>query len=50
MSVLALLRHNPQPTDADIRTALQGNLCRCTGYVKLLESIGEIVREGLHER
>jgi carbon-monoxide dehydrogenase small subunit len=50
MSVLALLRHNPQPADADIRRALQGNLCRCTGYVKLLESIGEIVREGLHER
>jgi aerobic-type carbon monoxide dehydrogenase small subunit (CoxS/CutS family) len=50
MSVLALLRQNPQPMDADIRTALQGNLCRCTGYVKLLESIGEIVREGLHER
>ena len=50
MSVLALLRHNPQPADIDIRRALQGNLCRCTGYVKLLESIGEIVREGLHER
>jgi carbon-monoxide dehydrogenase small subunit len=50
MSVLALLRHNPQPADTDIRRALQGNLCRCTGYVKLLESIGEIVREGLHER
>ena len=50
MSLLALLRHNPQPTDADIRNALQGNLCRCTGYVKLLESIGEIVREGLYER
>lgn len=50
MSLVALLRRNPQPNDAEIRTALQGNLCRCSGYVKLLEAIGEIVREGLHER
>ena len=50
MSLIALLRRNPRPDDAKIRTALQGNLCRCSGYVKLLEAIGEIVREGLHER
>ena len=50
MSLIALLRQNPQPNDYEIRTALQGNLCRCTGYVKLLEAIGEIVREGLYER
>jgi aerobic-type carbon monoxide dehydrogenase small subunit (CoxS/CutS family) len=50
MSLVALLRRNPQPNDDEIRTALQGNLCRCSGYVKLLETIGEIVREGLHER
>ncbi|MDD9903929.1 MAG: (2Fe-2S)-binding protein [Rhodospirillaceae bacterium] len=50
MSLIALLRRNPTPDDAAIRTALQGNLCRCSGYVKLLEAIGEIVREGLHER
>lgn len=50
MSLVALLRSTPEPSDAEIRTALQGNLCRCTGYVKLLEAIGEIVREGLHER
>jgi len=50
MSLIALLRHNPQPKDTEIRTALQGNLCRCSGYVKLLETVGEIVREGLHER
>ncbi|PPR60074.1 MAG: hypothetical protein CFH10_01677, partial [Alphaproteobacteria bacterium MarineAlpha4_Bin2] len=34
----------------EIRSALQGNLCRCSGYVKLLESVEEIVREGLYER
>ena len=50
MSLIALLRRNPQPKDTEIRTALQGNLCRCSGYVKLLETVGEIVREGLHER
>lgn len=50
MSLVALLRTNPRPDDAEIRTALQGNLCRCSGYVKLLETIGEIVRDGLYER
>lgn len=50
MSLIALLRRNENPSDVEIRTALQGNLCRCSGYVKLLEAINEIVREGLHER
>ena len=50
MSLIALLRRNPPPKDTEIRTALQGNLCRCSGYVKLLETVGEVVREGLHER
>ncbi len=39
MAAEALLRHNPQPSDSDIRTALSGNLCRCTGYVKIIESV-----------
>ncbi|MDI5964229.1 (2Fe-2S)-binding protein [Streptomyces sp. SL13] len=34
-----LLRHCPQPTDADIREALSGNLCRCTGYEKILDAV-----------
>ena len=50
MSLIALLRRNENPSDVEIRTALQGNLRRCSGYVKLLEAINEIVREGLHER
>ncbi len=39
MAAEALLRHNPAPTDGDIRAALSGNLCRCTGYVKIIESV-----------
>jgi 4-hydroxybenzoyl-CoA reductase subunit gamma len=35
----ALLRRNPSPSEQDIRTALSGNLCRCTGYVKIIESV-----------
>ncbi len=39
MAAEALLRRNPRPSDEDIRTALSGNLCRCTGYVKIIESV-----------
>jgi 4-hydroxybenzoyl-CoA reductase subunit gamma len=39
MAAEALLRRNPNPTDNEIRTALSGNLCRCTGYVKIIESV-----------
>jgi len=39
MSAEALLRRNPRPTEAEIRDALAGNLCRCTGYVKIIESV-----------
>ena len=34
-----LLRRNGQPTDAEIREALAGNLCRCTGYEKILDAV-----------
>jgi 4-hydroxybenzoyl-CoA reductase subunit gamma len=39
MAAEALLRRSPRPNDREIRTALSGNLCRCTGYVKIIESI-----------
>ncbi|MEU1281277.1 (2Fe-2S)-binding protein [Streptomyces sp. NPDC005805] len=34
-----MLEHNPSPTDEDIREALSGNLCRCTGYEKILDAV-----------
>ena len=34
-----LLAHNPRPTEDEIREALSGNLCRCTGYVKIFEAV-----------
>ena len=34
-----LLKRNANPTEADIRTGLAGNLCRCTGYMKIFESV-----------
>lgn len=39
MAAEALLRRNPKPSEADVREALSGNLCRCTGYVKIIESV-----------
>lgn len=39
MSAKALLDRNPHPTDEEIREAISGNLCRCTGYVKIVEAI-----------
>jgi carbon-monoxide dehydrogenase small subunit len=47
----ALLDTNPDPTDADIRVALSGNLCRCTGYTKIFSAIhtaARLLREGEH--
>ena len=39
MSATALLAHNPNPTREEIRTALAGNLCRCTGYTKIIDAV-----------
>jgi aerobic carbon-monoxide dehydrogenase small subunit len=40
MSALNLLNQNLTPTDEDIRNAISGNLCRCTGYYKIVDAIG----------
>ncbi len=39
MSAKALLEDNPSPTEEEVRMAIAGNLCRCTGYVKIVEAI-----------
>lgn len=39
LAAIDLLERNPQPTEADIRSGLAGNLCRCTGYMKIFESV-----------
>ena len=39
LTAYALLKHNPAPTDADIREGLAGNLCRCTGYQNIVKSV-----------
>lgn len=45
MAGAALLEHNPAPSDDAIRTALSGNLCRCTGYQKIVDGVKQCCRE-----
>ena len=42
LSAKELLDKNPKPTEREIRTAISGNLCRCTGYQKIVESIKDV--------
>jgi carbon-monoxide dehydrogenase small subunit len=39
MAVVSLLADNPDPTEAEIRSGLEGNLCRCTGYQNIVEAV-----------
>ncbi len=39
MSAYALLEGNPDPSELDVRLAISGNICRCTGYVKIVEAV-----------
>ncbi len=39
MAALSLLAETPQPTEAEIRNGLAGNLCRCTGYMKIFDAV-----------
>ena len=44
MSATALLELNPRPSENEIRKAIQGNICRCTGYVNIVEAIKSVAR------
>ena len=46
MSATALLGSNPDPTEEDVRVALSGNLCRCTGYDGIVKAVLRVSREG----
>jgi 4-hydroxybenzoyl-CoA reductase subunit gamma len=45
MAAEGLLRRNPLPTESEVRAAIAGNLCRCTGYVKIVESVRAAAEE-----
>jgi len=45
LAAVDLLKRNPQPTEDDIRNGLAGNLCRCTGYMKIFESVVQACRK-----
>ena len=49
MSASALLESNPHPTEDDVRHALQGNICRCTGYVNIVEAVVAAGQAGEHD-
>ena len=44
MSATALLRENPSPSEDEIKKALQGNICRCTGYWNILEAVKSVAK------
>jgi aerobic-type carbon monoxide dehydrogenase small subunit (CoxS/CutS family) len=39
LNAVSLIEHNPKPTEEEIKAAISGNVCRCTGYVKIVEAI-----------
>src|ERR1043166_7299497 len=43
LAAVNLLKHTPRPTEADIREGLAGNLCRCTGYMKIFDAVMKAV-------
>ena len=44
MSATALLRSNPNPSEAEVKKALQGNICRCTGYWNIIEAVKAVAK------
>ena len=49
MAATFLLRRNPDPSEEEIRRAVRGNICRCTGYVNIIRSIESAARAGAEE-
>jgi len=45
MASYALLRRNPTPSEQEVKEAIAGNLCRCTGYVKIIDAIMRVVSQ-----
>jgi len=50
MSIKALLYKNPKPTREDIKEAISGNLCRCTGYEQIIEAVEAVAQGGGEEK
>jgi carbon-monoxide dehydrogenase small subunit len=50
MSAEAMLRENPTPTREEINRNMSGNLCRCTGYKKIVEAIEDVVAKGVYSK
>jgi aerobic carbon-monoxide dehydrogenase small subunit len=50
MAAQALLEENPSPSEDEIRSAICGNLCRCTGYVRIVRAIADAAARGAGER
>lgn len=46
MAARALLNQNPNPTEEEIKEAIEGNLCRCTGYVPIMEAVKAVAAKG----
>ena len=44
LTAVSLLAENPRPSESEIRHALEGNLCRCTGYQNIVDAIGAVAR------
>jgi carbon-monoxide dehydrogenase small subunit len=44
LAATSLLAENPSPSEAEIRHALEGNICRCTGYQNIVDAIGAVAQ------
>jgi carbon-monoxide dehydrogenase small subunit len=52
MAVVGLLKGNPNPSEDDIRKSIAGNLCRCTGYIRIVQSVlhaAQAIQQVMHE-